>query len=80
MVIHAGWVERPEGFLIGDVTGDGRVTSAGASLIAGWLIDPTLEICLLAADINGDGDVTIEDIVLLARWMVGHNVNHLIAH
>ena len=83
--LYARWVRRPDDFQVGAVTGNGRVTSADATLLARWLVlrgddnQTVADFCQLAADINGDGEVTPDDLILLAQWLVGHNVTHLIA-
>jgi len=72
-------------FILGDVDGDNRVTSADATLLARF-VTMTDEMrliyfpdfCTFAADINGDGAVNSEDVVLLARWLAGHQVQHLL--
>ncbi|MCL2224779.1 MAG: glycosyl hydrolase family 8 [Defluviitaleaceae bacterium] len=79
----ARWEEIPRDtdFIVGNVNGDNRITSADATMIARWLAGQTVpDFCSLAADINGDGCVTVADVLLLARWLAGHNVSHLIAH
>lgn len=74
--LYARWLVTPNDFILGDTNGDGRVTSADASRIARWIIEPSsVEICLLSADINGDGEVNITDVIMLARWLVGLNVD-----
>ncbi|MCL2223333.1 MAG: dockerin type I repeat-containing protein [Defluviitaleaceae bacterium] len=63
----------------GDASGDGRVTSADATIIARYLVGQGVTIDRRSADINGDGYVTVADLTLLARWLAGHNVENLIA-
>jgi hypothetical protein len=86
--LYAKWVslETLPNFHVGAVRpdGDGRITSADATVIARFIVGhfdhlEELPICLLAADINGDGYVDINDLILLARWLVGHNIRHLIS-
>jgi len=62
--------------ILGDVDGDGRITSADATLLARYLAghfdhmdEPPL--CLTAADINGDGDIGTAVLVKLVRMLVG---------
>jgi hypothetical protein len=70
---------EPEDFRIGELNGDGRITSADSIALARAIIgDQT--VCLYHADINGDGHVDIADVTLLLRWLVGHNVLYLISH
>jgi len=57
--------------LLGDVNGNGIITSADASWLARWLIDDTVPINHRAADVNRDGDICNKDIVLLVRWLIG---------
>jgi hypothetical protein len=80
ITLHARWVAAPANFILGNVYGDDRITSADATMIARYLVGQEVDICLFSADINGDGEVTIADIILLARWLVGHNVSHLLAN
>jgi len=61
-------------FMRGDADGDGRVTSADATLLARWLIDSTTVIDLDAADLTGKG-VGLFTLSLLARWLVGHDIS-----
>jgi hypothetical protein len=92
ITLYANWVRRPTNLQTGSVfrlgengqIGDGRVTSADATMIARYLAGhfdhlDVLPICRIAADINGDGIVDLNDVTLLSRWLVGHNVRHLIA-
>jgi uncharacterized repeat protein (TIGR02543 family) len=75
-------------FQLGDVDGDGQVTSSDATRIARLLVESdeivivlneNSEQYLLSADINGDGYITLADLTLFARWLVGHDVNSLLA-
>ena len=66
---------------IGDINGDGRITSADATKLARYLVghfapDPghvshTAEWRRIA-DINCDGEVNAEDLIRLAQALVGH--------
>lgn len=61
------------GLLLGDLNGDGAVSSADAVLLSralAGLVDLTA-VQRAAADLNGDGAVSSADIVLLARRLVG---------
>ena len=60
--------------VLGDINGDGRVTSLDVSWLARWIIHEPVEICLYAADFFGDGRIFPGHITLLARWLVGHDV------
>jgi len=81
--LTAGWASAPPDFILGDVNGDGLVTSADATALARYLMGSNDgNFCRFAADITGTGSetpVTPEDLVLIARWLVGHRVGHLIA-
>ncbi|MCL2577258.1 MAG: dockerin type I repeat-containing protein [Defluviitaleaceae bacterium] len=88
ITLTARWIQTPDDFMIGDVTGNNRVTSEDAVYIARMLLaQDEILLCedspasLLAADINGDGFVSIADVILLARWLVaGDNVNRFVSH
>ena len=59
--------------LLGDVNGDGYVTTVDVVRIARYLID---DIALTQAqrklaDVTGDGDITAADLIRLARYIVG---------
>jgi len=64
-------------FMLGDLDGDGKVTTWDAVLferyLAGWNVG---SIELLAADIDGNGEVTTWDAVLLERYLAGWNVQY----
>ena len=58
---------------IGDVDGDGRVTSFDASLLARWLIGQNVDIDLRAANVTcSDGEPTAADLTHLVGVLVGH--------
>ena len=85
ITLYANWVRRPDNFHVGDITVDGRITSADATLIARYLAgnfnqSGNTQMCRVAADINGDGIIDSRDLILLARWLMGDNVRHLIAN
>ncbi|MCL2224985.1 MAG: dockerin type I domain-containing protein [Defluviitaleaceae bacterium] len=61
---------------IGDLNGDGRVTSADATLLARHIVRHIVNIDLRAADINCDGDIDVLDLLRLSQALVG-NVTHL---
>jgi len=79
VTLYARWVATPDGFVLGNASRDGRITSADATAIARYLAGHNVDICLLASDLNGDGYVCIADVILLARWLVGHDISHLLA-
>jgi len=60
--------------ILGDINGDGRVTSLDATWLARHLIDNNIKICAYAADFYGDGNIGVGHVTLLARWLVGHDV------
>jgi len=75
----------PADFILGDVTGTGKVTSADATALARWLVAPPEvqqqmiddeTFCKLAADINGDGVVDVADLTMLVRKLVGLSVEN----
>ena len=57
---------------MGDMDGNGRVTSADATLLARYLVGHYVTIDTRAADVNCDGVVTTDDIIRLARALAGH--------
>jgi len=65
--------------ILGDIDGDGRVTSADATLLARWLLRQYVTIDYEAADLTGNG-VELSSLSLLARWLVGHDVSHLMVN
>ena len=77
--ITARWTVRAT---LGDIDGDGRVTSADASAFARFLVSYSeAEIAQMVAngekdmevwDIDGDGAITPADLTLLVQWLVGH--------
>ncbi|MCL1808755.1 MAG: leucine-rich repeat protein [Clostridiales bacterium] len=70
--IVARFIKEGEGFLCGDVDGNGRVAPMDASLLsrylAGW---PGIVINRAAADVDGDGEVTPLDLMILQRHIAG---------
>jgi len=73
-VISSGGVTVRE-FLLGDIDGDGRITSADATLLARWLIGQYVAIDSEVADLDGKG-IRSFTLTLLSRWLVGHDVSH----
>ncbi|MCL2225537.1 MAG: dockerin type I repeat-containing protein [Defluviitaleaceae bacterium] len=57
---------------MGDMDGNGRVTSADATLLARHLVGHYVTIDRRAADVNCDGVVNTYDLIRLARALVGH--------
>lgn len=58
-------------FLLGDLTGDGKVTSADAVLLVRSLseLEQLTDEQVLVADMNGDGKITAADSVALVRLL-----------
>ena len=73
-VIHSDCIICAGACTLGDIDGDGRITSADATALARHLINPNFEICLYAADFFGDGILTPYHVTLLARLLVGLDV------
>ncbi|MCL2224399.1 MAG: S8 family serine peptidase [Defluviitaleaceae bacterium] len=64
---------------LGDINGDGRITSADGTWLARWIVGHDVQICLYAVDFYGVGvaspsDISVNHLTLLARWIMGHNV------
>ena len=59
--------------LLGDVDGDGEVTSVDATMIQRYLVSMRnlSDKQIKAADIDGDGEVTILDVTLIQRFLAG---------
>ena len=63
--------------LLGDVNGDGMITTVDVIRIAKYLIDDLqmtsseYKVFLANADVNGDGDITSADVVRLVRHLLG---------
>ncbi|MCL1843128.1 MAG: CotH kinase family protein [Defluviitaleaceae bacterium] len=62
--------------ILGDINGDGRVTSLDVTWLMRWLNGDDVNICLAAADFGGNGitapaDVPLHYVTRLARWLVG---------
>ena len=57
--------------MLGDLTGDGKVTSADAVLLVRSLseLEQLTDEQLLSADMNGDGKITAADSVALVRLL-----------
>jgi len=67
---EAGYVLiRNENFIVGDLLGTGRVTSAEATALAVYLLSENKSNPI--ADINCDGDIDISDLIRLSRRLVG---------
>jgi hypothetical protein len=67
------------GCILGDIDGNGRITSRDVTWLLRWANGDDVQICLYAADFLGTGlthysDLPVGHIVRLARWLVGHNV------
>ncbi len=59
--------------LLGDVNGDGIISTIDVVRIARYLIDDITfsRKQLAAADVTGDGNITASDVIRLARYLVG---------
>ena len=59
--------------VLGDINGDGSITTIDVVRIARYLIDDITftKTQLVAADVTGDGKVTASDVIRLARYLVG---------
>ncbi len=57
--------------LKGDANGDGTVSVEDITVVAGYILDPTIEIDATAADANGDGEITVTDITAIANIILG---------
>ena len=71
MTLYAGW--NPEAAtVLGDVNGDGEVTSADVTCIYNYLLngdDTFIDTC----DVNGDGNITSVDITIIYNILLGSN-------
>ena len=65
--------QRDPKILLGDLTGDGKRTSADAVLLVRYLseLEQLTDAQRLAADMNGDGSITSADAVALVRLLAG---------
>ena len=59
---------------MGDVNGDGRATSADATVLARWLIERYVTIDLDAANLSGTGVITTRTLTALVEWLMGHDI------
>jgi hypothetical protein len=61
--------------ILGDIDGDGRITSADTVFLARHLLSPTAQLCFYSTNFFGDNrPVTVAHLVILARRLVGHDV------
>ncbi len=70
------WI-TPGSYILGDVDGDGEVTSVDATLIQRYDVQMSVgdNFDLTAADVNGDGEVDILDVTLIQRYLAGIGTN-----
>lgn len=65
-------VKEPESYILGDVDGDGNVTSIDATFIQRYLANMSVDAIdfdYLAADVDGDGNVTSMDATFIQRYL-----------
>lgn len=65
-------VKKPESYILGDVDGDGNVTSIDATFIQRYLANTSVDAIdfdYLAADVDGDGNVTSMDATFIQRYL-----------
>jgi len=66
------WTWQRVPTIIGDLNGDGRITSADATLLASYLVNGSTKIVLEAAKITCNNDeISLADLILLRRILVG---------
>jgi len=73
-IVNEGGIEIEDGYLPGDLDGDGLVGMADFARLRDLLkpsSDPPTPEELLAGDLNGDGRLTHKDLVLLLRLILG---------
>jgi|GEM_PF-1956557 len=63
--------------IMGDVNGDGRITSADATLLARWVVGQYVVMDRRAAYFSNNGRIEPLSVILLARRLAGHNVDSL---
>ena len=63
--------EEEETVLYGDVNGDGKISSADASLVLRYATGAAVDMNQTAADVNGDGKITASDATMILRYAVG---------
>ena len=58
---------------MGDVNGDGKITSKDAALILKYIAGDISadDIDLAAVDVNGDGKITSKDAALVLKYIAG---------
>ncbi len=70
--VNIGMTVISSGALIGDVNGDGEITSKDVTILRRYLAGGwNVEINEVNSDINGDGEVTSKDVTLLRRYLAG---------
>ena len=66
-------VWEDETVMVGDVTGDGKITNSDVIRLARSLLDLVMldEAQQNAADVTGDGKISNADVIKLARYLLG---------
>lgn len=68
-----------EGFVVGDVNGDGKVSITDATLLQKFLakVGEIPEGCMKFADVNGDGKVSVADATYIQKKLAGFYRNYI---
>ena len=68
-----------EGFVVGDVNGDGKVSITDATLLQKFLakVEEIPEGCMKFADVNGDGKVSVADATYIQKKLAGFYRNYI---
>lgn len=61
-------------YMMGDVNGDGEITSVDAAKILQHIADWNVTIHLLAADVDNNGQITDDDATKILQYVAGWNV------
>ena len=71
MTLYAGW--NPETVtVLGDVNGDGSVTSADVTCLYNYLLNGD-ETFIATSDVNNDGFITSADVTVIYNILLGSN-------
>lgn len=66
--------EYNDGYLPGDINGDGSVNNKDVTRLHRYLTDYAVEVVEDALDVNGDGSVNNKDLTRLFRYLSGYEV------